>query len=89
MHASEIAKTVNRRVSLVESEASGYQLRRSPFVQRQMAKGKRYDRLRTSAAIKDSGEAYTPVPESTAVDNQKIDIDFLAPPRRMTTYGND
>ena len=29
---------------MAESDGGGYQLRRSPFVQRQMAKGKRFDK---------------------------------------------
>ena len=45
MHASEIARSVNMQANLEDQEGySGYQMRRSPFVQRQMAKGKRFDK---------------------------------------------
>ena len=39
----------------------GYQMRRSPFVQRQMAKGKRFDRRR---------ETLTGVPQSSMVNEE-------------------
>ena len=43
--ASEIARNVNQDSMLsARSQASEYQIRRSPFVQRLMAKGKRFDR---------------------------------------------
>ena len=48
--ASEIATNTNRNNSQAESEQHVYAMRRSPFIQRQMAKGKRFDR---SATIKE------------------------------------
>ncbi len=61
LQAQEIAQSVHRRASCVESEtgniSGGYQLRRSPFVQRQMAKGKRFERQRTNTMqVNSSGE---------------------------------
>jgi len=58
--------TVNKRVSEAEEDASGYQMRRSPFVTRQMAKGKRFDRRRDTKPSADMKDVFQKI--GTGID---------------------
>ena len=55
----------------------GYQMRRSPFVQRQMAKGKRFDRRRGTL----TGAPSTPFEQADAAVNKSSEVEMVAAER--------